>query len=144
MKRFLFGGLAAVLIGAMALAAAGAAGAPSGPQAATNEKPISWDNWRAAKSAAEKYDNEGKYVEALQYYLEYARQAEGLGSPELVAWGKNDAAYMIIKRHKLDPSVDLAPAKRLLEEALAIDKVTEDCRKCLDMNMEYINLFLKK
>jgi hypothetical protein len=112
--------------------------------AAAENKPISWDNWRAAKSMAEKYDNEGKFVEALQYYLEYARQAEGLGNQELVAWGKNNAAYMIIKRHKLDSSVDLAPAKKLLEEGLAIDKATEDCKKCLATNMEYVNLFLKK
>jgi len=107
-------------------------------------KPISWDNWREAKAAAEKYDNEGKFVEALQCYLEYARQAEGLGSEELVAWGKNNAAYMIIKRHKLDATVDLAPAKKLVEEAMAIPTASDDCKKCLEMNLEYINLFLRK
>jgi len=112
--------------------------------AAAQNKPISWDNWREAKAAAEKLDNEGKFVEALQYYLEYARQAEGLGDRELVAWGKNNAAYMIIKRHKLDGTVDLAPAKKLLEEAMAIDAASEDCKKCLEMNLEYVNLFLKK
>jgi hypothetical protein len=142
MKRSAFWGVAAILIAAAGLAYA--AGAQAEPQAAGAEKAISWDNWRAAKAAAEKLDNEGKYVEALQYYLEYARQAEGLGSPELVAWGKNNAAYMIIKRHKQDSSIDLEPAKKLLEEGLAIGEATEDCKKCLETNMEYINLFLKK
>ena len=132
-----------LLLALFLVSAAGAALAQE--QAAdVQNKPISWDNWREARAAAEKYDNEGKLVEALQYYLEYARQAEGLGSPELVAWGKNNAAYMIIKRHKLDATVDLAPAKKLLDEAMAIEAATEDCRKCLELNLEYINLFLKK
>lgn len=137
MRKAILAGLALLL-----LAAIGTAMGQEQPQAATTSA-ISWDNWRAAKATAEKYDNEGKYVEALQYYLEYARQAEGLNSPELVAWGKNNAAYMIIKRHKLDSSIDLAPAKKLLEEGMAIDKATEDCKKCLETNMEYVKLFLK-
>lgn len=107
------------------------------------DKPISWENWKAAKNMAEKYDSEGKYVEALQYYLEYSRQAEGLKRPDLVAWGKNNAAYMIIKRHKLDSSVDLEPAKKLLTEAMAIDQASEECRRVLERNMEYVKLFLK-
>ncbi|HOL46469.1 MAG TPA: hypothetical protein PK100_08405, partial [Candidatus Saccharicenans sp.] len=61
--------------------------------------PISWENWNQAKASAEKYDLEGDYTRALQYYLEYIRQAEGLGRPDIVAWGKNNAAYMIIKQH---------------------------------------------
>jgi hypothetical protein len=142
MKRSVFWGVAAVLIAAAGLAYAG--GIQDHPQASGAAKAVSWDNWLAAKSAAEKYDNEGKYVEALQYYLEYARQAEGLGSPGLVAWGKNNAAYMIIKRHKQDSSVDLEPAKKLLEEGLAISEASENCKKCLETNMEYVNLFLKK
>jgi hypothetical protein len=112
-------------------------------QAAGEAKAISWDNWRAAKLKAEEYDNGGKFAEALQYYLEYARQAEGLNRPELVAWGKNNAAYMIIKMHKLDPTVDLAPAKKFLEEAMAIDAATEDCKQVLVTNMEYVKLYLK-
>jgi hypothetical protein len=138
MKKAVFAGIALLLLAAM-----GTAGGQEQAQAASGDKAISWDNWRAAKATAEKYDNEGKFVEALQYYLEYARQAEGLGSQELTAWGKNNAAYMIIKRHKLDSSVDLTPAKKLLDEALAIDAATEDCKKCLEMNMEYVKLFLK-
>jgi hypothetical protein len=138
MKKAMIAGFALLL-----LAAIGTAAAQEQPQAAGQEKAISWDNWRAAKAMAEKYDNEGKYVEALQYYLEYARQAEGLGNQELIAWGKNNAAYMIIKRHKLDSSVDLAPAKKLLEEGLAIDAATEECKNCLATNMEYVKLFLK-
>ena len=105
---------------------------------------ISWDNWRAAKLKAEEYDNGGKFGEALQYYLEYARQAEGLGRPEIVAWGKNNAAYMIIKMYKLDPTVDLAPAKKFLEEGMAIDAATEDCKRVLATNMEYVKLYLKQ
>ena len=136
MRKAVFGGVLLILLVAAALAAVQEQ--PQGAQA------ISWDNWRAAKAAAEKYDNEGKFVEALQNYLEYVRQAEGLGNQELVAWGKNNAAYMIIKSHKLDLSVDLAPAKKLLEEGLAIEAATEDCKKVLATNMEYVNLFLKK
>jgi len=132
----------------LALAAgAGLAGPPGGQeqQAAAGEtQPISWDNWRAAKAKAEEYDANGQFVEALQHYLEYVRQAEGLGRPDLVAWGKNNAAYMIIKRHKLDPTVDLEPAGRMLEEGLAIDEATEDCRKVLESNMAYVRMFLDR
>jgi len=130
-----------VVVLLVVLAAAALAAGQEQPQATTA---VSWDNWRAAKAMAEKYDNEGKLVEALQYYLEYVRQAEGLGSQELVAWGKNNAAYMIIKRHKLDPSVDLAPAQKLLEEGLAIEAATEDCKRVLASNMEYVDFILKK
>jgi len=108
-----------------------------------NQLPISWENWRQAKAEAEKYDQEGDYVRALQYYLEYIRQAEGLGKPEIVAWGKNNAAYMIIKQHKVDQTTDLAPAKKLLEEGLAIEEATEDCRARLQSNLDYVKLFLK-
>lgn len=106
-------------------------------------QPISWENWRAAKENAEKYDREGDYTRALQYYFEYIRQAEGLGRPDIVAWGKNNAAYMIIKQHKQDPSTDLAPAKKLLEEGLAIAEATEDCKLRLQSNMEYVKMFIK-
>jgi hypothetical protein len=104
---------------------------------------ISYDKWLAAKDNAEAYDQEGKYVEALQHYLEYTRQAEGLSRPGLVAWGKNNAAYMIIKMHAQDPTVDLAPAKKMLEDGLAIGAATEDCRRALATNMEYIKLFFR-
>ena len=136
MRKAVFVGVSLALLAAAAMAAI-----QEQPQAATA---VSWDNWRAAKAMAEKYDNEGKYVEALQSYLEYVRQAEGLGNQELVAWGKNNAAFMIIKRHKLDSSVDLAPARKLLEEGLAIEAATEDCKRALASNMEYVNVFLKK
>ncbi len=105
--------------------------------------PISWENWRQAKAEAEKYDQEGDYVRALQYYLEYIRQAEGLGKPDIAAWGKNNAAYMIIKQHKADQTTDLAPAKKLLEEGLAIAEATEDCRARLQSNLDYVKLFIK-
>jgi hypothetical protein len=136
MRRSVFALVLLVLLAAAALAA--------GQEQSRMSTAVSWDNWRAAKAAAEKADSEGKFVEALQYYLEYVRQAEGLGDRELVAWGKNDAAYMIIKSHKLDPSVDLTPAAKLLEEGLAIDAATEDCKRALASNMEYVNVFLKK
>ncbi|MDI6846317.1 MAG: hypothetical protein QME28_09295 [Candidatus Saccharicenans sp.] len=105
--------------------------------------PISWENWRQARVGAEKYDAEGDYTRALQYYLEYIRQAEGLGRMDIVAWGKNNAAYMIIKQHKQDPSTDLAPAKKLLEEGLAISEATEECRLKLQSNLEYVKMFIK-
>ena len=123
------------------LASAGTAGLAAALQDQTQA--ISLDNWRAAKAKADENDNAGKFTEALQYYLEYARQAEGLGRPELVAWGKNNAAYMIIKMHKQDSTVDLAPAKKLIEEALAIGEATEDCKRVLGSNLEYVKLYLK-
>lgn len=107
--------------------------APDSP----NIQPVSWDAWLAAKAKAEEYDAAGNFVSALQYYLEYARQAEGLNSPARVAWGKNNAAYMIIKMHRQDPTVDLAPAERLLQEGLSLDGATEDCRKVMALNLEY-------
>ena len=135
----------AVILGlAFLLAAAAGAALAEGQAAGTENKPVTWDNWLAAKATAEKYDKEGKFVEALQHYLEYTRLAQELGSPMHVAWGKNNAAFMIIKRHKLDATVDLTPAKKLLEEGLAISQASEECKALLVTNLEYVNLFLKK
>jgi hypothetical protein len=111
-------------------------------QASLNIQPVSWDGWLAAKANAEKRDAEGDLVGALQYYLEYIRQAEGLNSPARVAWGKNNAAYMIIKMHRQDPTVDLSPAKKLLEEGLALPGATEDCRNIMAMNLEHVKAAL--
>jgi hypothetical protein len=111
-------------------------------QASLNIQPVSWDGWLAAKANAEKRDAEGNLVGALQYYLEYIRQAEGLNSPARVAWGKNNAAYMIIKMHRQDPTVDLSPAKKLLEEGLALPGATEDCRNIMAMNLEHVKAAL--
>lgn len=108
-----------------------------------SQLPISWDSWREVKASAEKYDAEGDYTRALQYYLEYIRQAEGLGRPDIVAWGKNNAAYMIIKQHKQEPSTDLTPAKKLLEEGLSITEAAEDCKLKLQSNLEYVKMFIK-
>jgi hypothetical protein len=136
------------LLGLMAVLAAAAATAfttapRERPQASGDRQAISYDKWLAAKENAEKYDQAGKYVEALQHYLEYTRQAEGLGRPGLVAWGKNNVAYMIIKMHKQDPTVDLAPGKKMLDEAMAIAEATEDCKRVLATNMEYVKLYLR-
>jgi hypothetical protein len=139
MRKTVCLGLALVLA-----AAAGLVWGQEQPKTAADVTAISFDNWLAAKMKAEQNDKDGKYVEALQYYFEYCRQAQGLGRPDLVAWGKNNAAYMIIKRHKLDATVDLAPARKLLEEAMDIAEASEDCKKCLALNLEYVNLFLKK
>ncbi|MDD8020773.1 MAG: hypothetical protein PHU81_06280 [Acidobacteriota bacterium] len=109
-----------------------------------SDLPISWDNWREAKLKAEEYDQAGDYARALQYYLEYIRQAEGLGRLDIVAWGKNNAAYMIIKQHKQDPAIDLAPAKKLLEEGLNLAEATEDCRAKLQSNLAYVKSFIKE
>jgi hypothetical protein len=111
-------------------------------QTSLNIQPVSWDGWLAAKANAEKRDAEGDLVGALQYYLEYSRQAEGLNSPARVAWGKNNAAYMIVKMHRQDPTVDLSPAKKLLEEGLALPGATEDCRNIMAMNLEHVKAAL--
>lgn len=106
-------------------------------------QPISWDLWLAAKAKAEENDAAGNFVAALQYYLEYVRQAEGLGSAVRVAWGKNNAAYMIIKMHMQDASIDLAPARRMLEEGLALAEATDDCRRIMTANLEYVKANLR-
>ena len=137
MKRAIFSALVVAL-----LVVSGYAFGPAQP--GDQGKAISWDNFRAAKTSADQYDKEGKYAEALPYYLEYARQAEGLGHPDLVAWGKNNAAFTIIKRHKQDSTVDLAPARKLIEEAMAIAGSTDDCRKVLATNLDYVNRWTKK
>jgi hypothetical protein len=126
------------------LATGPARGAGTGEQARadSNIQAISWDAWLAAKTKAEQYDAAGDFVSALQYYLEYTRQAEGLSDPARSAWGKNNAAYMIIKMHRQDPSVDLTPAGKLLQEGLAIREAADDCRKVLAMNLEYVKLSL--
>jgi len=142
MRKAVFLGLLVVLTASMGAGPAAARQEQS--QAAGDKQAISYDKWLAAKASAEKNDADGKFVEALQYYLEYARQAEGLGRRDLTAWGKNNAAYMIIKMHKQDPTVDLAPAKKLLEEGMAVDEATEDCKRVLATNMEYVKLYLKQ
>lgn len=126
----------------LALAAGTAAFAQSAPGAAAatspSVQPVSWDAWIAAKAKAEENDAAGNLVTALQYYLEYVRQAEGLNNPSRVAWGKNNAAYMLIKMHRQDQTVDLGPARKLLEEGLGVDGATEECRKVLAMNLDYV------
>ena len=127
----------------VAAIAAGVGTGSGAPQAAVSSiQPVSWDGWLAAKAKAEENDAAGNLVAALQYYLEYTRQAEGLGNPARVAWGKNNAAYMIIKMHRQDPTVDLSPAVRLLKEGLAMDGATEDCRKVMAMNLEHVQTCL--
>ena len=135
---------------AAVLACAAAMGVlPAGARQDTKEtasptiQPVSWDGWLAAKAKAEENDAAGNLVAALQYYLEYARQAEGLNNPARVAWGKNNAAYMIIKMHRLDPTVDLAPAEKLLGEGMAVTGASEDCRKVMAMNLEHVRTCLR-
>jgi len=145
MKKISYLRLAAILsLGLVSpLLLASEAAAQEQQEQQVSEAPISWDNWREAKLNAEKYDLEGDYTRALQYYLEYIRQAEGLGRLDIVAWGKNNAAYMIIKQHKQDPATDLAPAKKLLEEGLEIAEATEDCKVKLQSNLDYVKMFIK-
>ena len=129
-------GLAVILA-----AVVGAASAAAFPSQTSNEagiQPVSWDAWLAAKAKAEMHDAEGNLVAALQYYLEYIRQAKGLSNPVRAAWGMNNAAYMIIKMHRTDPTVDLEPARKLLEDGLAIPEASEDCRKIMAMNLEHV------
>lgn len=141
MKRAAFWGMAAIVA---AVAVAPLWGAPQQTlQASETVQSVSWDRWLEAKAKAEENDAAGNPVAALQYYLEYVRQAEGLASPLRVAWGKNNAAYMIIKMHRLDPTVDLAPARKLLEEGLAIAEATDDCKRIMAMNLEHVNSCLR-
>ncbi len=117
------------------LAVVGVAAFQDQPKAAS---PISWENWRAAKDSAKAADDGGKFKEAYEFYLEYVRQAEGLNRPEIVAWGKNNAAFMLTKLHKQDATTDLAPARTLLQEALASPDATADCKKAAETNMAYV------
>jgi hypothetical protein len=141
MKKAAFLGLA-VFLAALAGTAAAAGVLPVPSQDEARIQPVSWDGWLAAKTKAEKNDAEGNLVAALQYYLEYVRQARGLNSPVRVAWGLNNAAYMIIKMHRQDPTVDLEPARKLLEEGLALPETSEDCRKIMSMNLDHVRLSL--
>ncbi|MBN2266366.1 MAG: hypothetical protein JW775_11190 [Candidatus Aminicenantes bacterium] len=132
-------GLAAALVAAALIGAPGDVRGQETIEASTaGVQPVSWDAWLAAKANAEKRDAEGDYVAALQYYLEYVRQAQGLNSPGRVAWGKNNAAYMIIKMYREDPTVDLTPAQKLLEEALDVPEASEECRDVLTRNLVYV------
>ena len=141
MKRTTFWGTVALIAAA---AVAPLWGAPQQTlQASETVQSVSWDRWLEAKAKAEENDAAGNPVAALQYYLEYVRQAEGLASPVRVAWGKNNAAYMIIKMHRLDPTVDLAPARKLLEEGLVIIEATEDCKRIMSMNLEHVKSCLR-
>jgi hypothetical protein len=139
--------MTALIVAFGTLAAAGAFPGPAPRQEPGPSSPdvqqVSWDGWLEAKANAEKRDAEGDYVGALQYYLEYIRQAEGLDSPPRVAWGKNNAAYMIIKMYRQDHTVDLTPAKKLLEEGLAVEGATEDCRQIMAKNLEYVKSALR-
>jgi hypothetical protein len=140
-KRAFILGLAALVAGAMGVQAY--ASLQEQAQAAGDVQPISWERWLLVKSKAEENDAAGNLVAALQYYLEYVRQAEGLGSAVRVAWGKNNAAYMIIKMHMQDASVELAPARKMLEEGLALAEATEDCRRVMTANLEYVKANLR-
>lgn len=140
-KRFLILGLAALVAGTMGVQAYAALQEQA--QASADVQPISWERWLAAKAKAEENDAAGDFVAALQYYLEYIRQAQGLGSAVRVAWGKNNAAYMIIKMHMQDASVDLAPARKMLEEGLAIAEATDDCQRIMAANLEYVKAHLR-
>jgi len=137
MKKSLLVGLALMVAVAGGTSAA-AAGQDVPGVVSSSIQPVSWDGWLAAKAKAEEKDAAGNYVAALQYYLEYVRQAQGLNSPARVAWGKNNAAYMIIKMHRQDPTVDLSPAAKLLEEGLAVEGATEDCRKVIETNLLHV------
>jgi len=142
MNKTAIWGLAVIL--AAVLGAAPAAAHLSQTSTEAGIQPVSWDAWLAAKAKAEKHDAEGNLVVALQYYLEYIRQAKGLSNPVREAWGLNNAAYMIIKMHRTDPTVDLEPARKLLEDGLAIPEASEDCRKIMAMNLEHVRSRLER
>jgi hypothetical protein len=128
----------------LVLAAIGAAAAWQEREAAGGAAPVSWDNFRLAQQNAKTSSDAAKYKEACEAYLEYIRQAEGLGRPELVAWGRNNAAFALIRMHKQDSSVDLAPAKKLLTEGLAMAEATPECKQAIETNLAYVDRFIKK
>lgn len=142
MNKTVCWGLAVIL--AAVVGAAPAAALPSQTSNEAGIQPVSWDAWLAAKAKAEKHDAEGNFIAALQYYLEYIRQAKGLSNPVRAAWGMNNAAYMIIKMHRADPTIDLEPARQLLENGLAIPEASEDCRKIMAMNLEHVRSRLER
>lgn len=131
---------------AFVLVAVVRAAPPSGGETAAPVQgtEVTYDGWLKAKQKAEEYARQERYVEALQHYLEYARIAQGLKRPDLVAWGKNNAAYMIIKMHLADGTVDLGPARKLLEEALAIPEASEPCRVLIRRNLDYVKSVLDR
>lgn len=99
---------------------------------------ISPAGYLAAREKAELYDRQGDFTRALQYYLECIRQADGLKKKEAAAWARNNAAYMLIKQYWKDPGTDLLPAKQLLEEALAMESISTECRQKLQSNLKYV------
>lgn len=105
---------------------------------------ISLANYQAAREKAEQYDREGDFTRALQYYLECIRQADGLKKKEAAAWARNNAAYMLIKQHWKDRDTDLRPAKHLLEEALAMEDISLECRQKLQSNLQYVLSVLRE
>ncbi|MCI4444561.1 MAG: hypothetical protein JHC32_00865 [Candidatus Aminicenantes bacterium] len=135
-----------VLIMAVIFLAAGTIFMESQEKASQQQKDqsaISLANWQAAREKADYYSQQGDYIKALQYYLECIRQADGLNKKESAGWARNNAAYMIIKQHKQDPTTDLLPAKKLLEEALTIKEASDDCKLKLQSNLDYVKLFIK-
>ncbi|MGB9835124.1 MAG: hypothetical protein ACPLRX_00110 [Candidatus Saccharicenans sp.] len=113
----------------------------SGQQVDQSE--VSAANLQAAREKAEYYDRQGDYTKALQYYLECIRQADGLKKKEAAAWARNNAAYMLIKQHWKDPTADLRPAKQLLEEALAMEDISAECRQKLQSNLQYVSKIVR-
>ena len=128
-----------VLVMLAALVVAGVAALEAQQQSVST---ASWENFKVAQENARKADDAGRFKEAYEYYLEYVRQAEGLNRPEIAAWGRNNAAFMLIKLHKHDSTADLTPAKKLLEEALASPAATDDCKKAVETNVAYVATFL--
>jgi hypothetical protein len=45
---------------------------------------------------------------------------------------------MIIKMFRQDPTVDLVPAEKLLEEALAVPEAPEGCRAVVTSNLAFV------
>ncbi|MCK7483836.1 MAG: hypothetical protein M0C28_47720 [Candidatus Moduliflexus flocculans] len=108
----------------------GRRGPPSPSQDEARIQPVSWDG-SAAKTKAEKNDAEGTSSPPSSTTSSTSGRPGGWNSPVRGAWGLNNAAYMIIKMHRQDLTVDLEPARKLLEEGLALAEAPEDCRKVL-------------
>lgn len=108
------------------------------------KKVLTESDWKSIRETATSLDNEGKFEEACTAYLQYIELGEQVKNDYSISrkgWGYNNAAYCIIKMHKQDRKVDLNRAKVLLDKGLELE-VGDECAKCMDSNMAYVNFWL--
>ncbi len=102
-------------------------------------------DWAKANDKAKALGDEGKFLESADAYLavgEIAIKVKDGYEESRLGWSFNNAAYMIIKQHQKDRTGDLNKAKLYLEKGMDLDKVSEDCSRCLESNMGYVEFWL--